>query len=143
GSLRSTSFHRLYVGGTCTTTWTTRIRFEVAPRGTVRGTGVARLTSQAPPCPFPTGQLQIRRFHLVVTGELRSRDLAIRLIDVGHVPAAGSDDLGGFRATTLSIVIRARVRHDAVRARVSLEAPDQDRGAFGSTNLLRLRCRDC
>ncbi len=143
GTIRSTSFHRLYVGGTCTTAWATRVRFEVAPRGAVRGRGVAKLTSQGSPCPFPIGQRQIRRFRLGVTGELRAGELALRLIDLGHVPAAGSDDLGGFRATTLSIVMHARVRHDAVEARVSLQAPDQDRGAFGSTNMLRLRCRDC
>jgi len=119
------------------------VRFEVAPRGTVRGRGLATLTSRTSPCPFPIGQLQIRRFRLKVIGELRAGELAIRLIDAGHVPAAGSDDLGGFRATTLSIVMHARVRHGAVEDRISLQAPDQDRGEFGSTNLVRLQCKDC
>jgi hypothetical protein len=138
----SRTSHRLYVGGTCTSDWTTDLRFDV--QGVeVRGTGTSALTSHGNPCPFPTAQLQIRRFDLRVTGTLDEGRLAMRLREAGHQPGAGADDLGGFRMTTLARELRLEVRHGQVSSRIVLRASDQDRGEYDSTNLVHLRCTSC
>jgi hypothetical protein len=143
GTIRSASFHRLYVGGTCQTNWVATLSFSVLPDGTISGGGAARLTTKDTPCPFPVVQIQIRRFRLDLSGRLAAGKLEIRLRDAGHVPASGSDDLGGFQATTLSMDLRLAVRHAGARRRLVLQASDQDRGTFGSVNLIRLRCTTC
>ena len=104
---------------------------------------MALLTSKGSPCPFPVAQIQIRRFELAITGEVRAGVLVLRLRDVRHTPSAGADDLGGFRSTTLSSPVRVKVKGDVVRDRLTLRAADKDRGGFTSVNVLDLRCKGC
>ncbi|HEX9122096.1 MAG TPA: hypothetical protein VF984_01865 [Actinomycetota bacterium] len=142
GTIVSRTSHDLYVGGRCESDWRTTLRFRVR-NGNVSGSGDAIRTSTGNPCPFPVAQLQIRMFRLEVAGTLEGDRLNLRLRARSYAPAAGADDLGGFRVTTLGTVLHLRVRHDTVIQRVSLRAPDQDRGSFASANALRLRCRSC
>jgi hypothetical protein len=142
GRIVSRTSHRLYVGGTCASDWTTELRFAIA--GTeIRGGATAALTSRGNPCPFPTAQLQIRRFRLRVTGTLDEGRLSVRLREAGSQPTAGADDLGGFRMTTLARILHLRVRHREVSTRVALRAPDGDRGEYDSSNVVHLRCTGC
>ncbi len=144
GTIRSSSEHRLYVGGACSTDWVTEIAFTLDPDGAAKGRGRARLTSHGDPCPFAVAQRQVRTFVLEVRGNFEAEGrLALRLLETGHRPSAGADDLGGFRTTTLETILRLDVRHDAVADRFVLTAPDQDRGEFSSRNVARLRCRNC
>lgn len=142
GTIVTRSEHRLYVGGTCSTDWETTLSFTVEGDAAA-GTGVALLTSKGSPCPFPVAQIQIRRFELAVTGKLRAGVLELRIGEVRHTPSAGADDLGGFRSTTLSTPVRLKIDGDLVRERVTLRAPDQDRGGFTSVNVIDLRCTGC
>ena len=142
GTILTRSTHRLYVGGTCSTDWKTTLSFTVESK-TAAGTGVALLTSRGSPCPFPVAQIQIRRFELAVTGQVRAGVLVLRMRDVRHTPSAGADDLGGFRSTTLSLPVRLKVKGDVLRDRLTLRAADKDRGGFTSVNVLDLRCKGC
>jgi hypothetical protein len=143
GTIVSRSEHRLYVGGTCGSDWRTSLVFSIAADGAVSGRAVARLTSHGDPCPFPTAQVQIREFDLEVEGRLRGRGLRIRLLEVDHSPTAGADDLGGLRVTTLGTSLHLAVKAGGVHDRIALQAPDQDRGTFSSTNIVDLSCRNC
>jgi hypothetical protein len=142
GTIVSRSSHRLYVGGTCTTDWRIELGFTVRTRS-VHGTGTAGLTSTGRPCPFPTAQLQIHRYRLMVSGHVRNGALELRLSDAGHSPSVGGVDLGGFEQTVLSTELRVRVKGSVAHDRVSLQAPDHDRGEFDSTSVVRLRCKGC
>lgn len=144
GTIRSSSEHRLYVGGTCSTDWATEIAFTVGPGGVADGRGRADLTSHGDPCPFAVAQLEVRTFLVDVHGKLDAGGrLTLRLLEMGHRPSAGADDLGGFRSTTLETILHLHAKHDAVVDRFVLRAPDQDRGEFSSRNVVRLRCRTC
>jgi hypothetical protein len=142
GTIVTRSDHRLYVGGTCSTDWKTTLSFTLEGT-TAAGTGVAVLTSKGSPCPFPVAQIQIRRFELAVSGELRAGVLELRISDVRHTPSAGADDLGGFRSTTLSRSLQLKVDGGGVRDRLTLQATDHDRGAYTSVNVIDLRCKGC
>ncbi|MEW6059177.1 MAG: hypothetical protein AB1551_03375 [Actinomycetota bacterium] len=150
GTIRTTSFHQLYVGGTCESDWNTTLRLRVSEQGDVSGTGSARLTSESDPCPFDVAQLQIRRFKLSATGSMDGGNLRLWLSEVSHVPSAGAEDLGGFRETMLAggKVSLLLVPLDGVegtvgtaRASISVQGPDRD--TYGSTNVIRLRCTTC
>jgi len=142
GTIVTRSTHRLYVGGTCSTDWKTTLSFTVESK-TAAGTGVALLTSKGSPCPFPVAQIQIRRFELAVTGDVRAGMLVLRMRDVRHTPSAGADDLGGFWSTTLSSPVRLKVKGDVLQDRLTLRASDKDRGGFTSVNVIDLRCKGC
>lgn len=145
GAINSTSYHRLYVGGTCTTDWRTKLAFTVADDGTVVGAGTAKLTSKGNPCPFPIAQLQIQEFALKVTGEVRGGNIHLQLTGVSHRPSAGADDLGGFRATVLAgakvseLLVHPDPNGRTASARLSITVPGPDRDEFGSTNTVGLR----
>lgn len=147
GTMRSTTYHDLYVGGRCTSDWETTLSFEVRPDGTVTGSGRARLTSKGAPCPFPVASAQIGVFDLKVRGELAGGTLRLRLLDAGHRPSAGADDLGGFRETILSsgprAVLSVPVSGSSAAGKITLKVAGTDRDTFLSTNQLRLRCKRC
>lgn len=144
GTIDSTSYHRLYVGGTCTTDWSTTLAFTVAADGAIAGVGTAKLTSKGKPCPFAVAQRQIREFALEVAGEVRGGKVNLELTEVSHRPPAGADDLGGFRATLfaggkvseLLVHISANGRTASAKLTITVAGPDRDE--FGSTNIVRL-----
>jgi hypothetical protein len=150
GTIRSTSFHRLYVGGTCESDWTTTLRLAASEDGTVSGTGKALLTSRGAPCPFAVAQLQIAEIRVRVTGSIRAGSARLRLTEVSHKPSSGAGDLGGFRNTVLAggkvSLLRVRLngvggRSGFARVPISVQGPDRD--TYGSTNAIRLRCATC
>ncbi|HZD80821.1 MAG TPA: hypothetical protein VE646_12390 [Actinomycetota bacterium] len=142
GTIVTRSWHDLYVGGRCSSDWRTAISVRERD-GALTGSGTAVRTSTGPPCPFPVAQLQIHRFLLRVEGTVSGRQLTLRLHERSTVPSVGADDLGGFRTTTLGTVLHLQVRGGRVVQHLRLEAPDQDRGTFGSSNAVRLRCTGC
>jgi hypothetical protein len=149
GSIVSSSYHRLYVGGTCTTDWRTSLAFEAAEDGAVTGTGTARLTSKGDPCPFPVAQLQIVVFRLGVAGTIRGGDVRLLLSEVSHRPASGATDLGGFQGTVLAggktseLLVPLDPKGSAASAKLTITVPGPDRDEYGSTSVVRVRCRSC
>ncbi len=147
GTIRTLSYHQLYVGGRCTSNWKTTLTFSVRPDGIVTGSGRARLGSKGPPCPFFVAQVQIGVFDLEVGGELAGGLLRLRLTEVGHTPSAGADDLGGFLRTVLApgdgSVLSVPVRGSAAEKTITLRTAGTDRDTFVSTSKIRLRCRSC
>lgn len=147
GTMRTLSYHQLYVGGRCISNWKTTLAFRVRLDGTVTGSGRARLGSKGPPCPFSVAQLQIGVFDLEVGGELARGVLRLRLTEVGHTPSAGADDLGGFLRTVLApgegSVLSVPVRGSVAEKTITLRTAGTDRDTFVSTNRIRLRCRSC
>jgi hypothetical protein len=150
GTIRSTSFHRLYVGGTCESDWTTTLRLTVSEDGTVSGGGRAVLSSEGDPCPFDVAQLQTRAFEVDVTGSIRGGDARLWLSELSHEPSAGAEDLGGFSETVFAggKVSRLLVHLDGVGGRsgsadvsISVEGPNRD--TYGSTNAIHLQCTTC
>jgi hypothetical protein len=122
---------------------------EVARDGTVDGTGAARLTSKGNPCPFAVAQREIELIRLKARGEVRGGSFHLQLTEVSHRPSAGADDLGGFRATVLAggkvsaLLIPLDADRPTASARLSITVPGLDRDEFGSTNVVRLRCKAC
>ena len=150
GTMQSTSYHALYVGGTCETDWATTLAFTVAGDGSISGRARARLTSKDAPCPFAVAQIQIRSFALKVAGAIRGGNVHLQLTEVSHTPSAGAGDLGGFRRTVLSgepvsilLVHLDDPGGTSATARVLLKAFGPDRDTFGSTNAIRLSCSRC
>jgi hypothetical protein len=150
GTMRSTSFHRLYVGGTCESDWTTTLRFAVSVDGSVSGTGRARLTSKAEACPFAVAQLQITGFRVDVTGSIRGGIARLWLSEVSHKPLAGAEDLGGFRKTvfaggkvSLLLVHLNGAGKTSGTATVSISVQGPDRDTYGSANTISVRCTAC
>lgn len=147
GTIRSATFHDLYVGGRCTSAYSTTLTFLVRPAGAVSGHGRATLTS-GPVCSFPLGQLQIKVLALKVQGRVAAGRLAFRLSTVRQVPAVGAIDYGGFLETVLSGGLRSPLEvriggKTSAEASLTRTVPGPDRDTFGSMNLVRLRCTNC
>lgn len=137
GTLRSLTYHRLYVGGTCTTRWRGDLRFSVNDRGWVRGAGVARLDGGLE-CDFPTAQVQARIVRLSVAGRLRGGRLVLRL-DRSAVAPAGAIDLGGFLPILPErVVIPVRGGSASTLARRQ-RTDEEGRGIYVWSTQLRVR----
>ncbi len=150
GTIRSTSFHRLYVGGTCESDWTTTLRLTVSEGGAVSGKGKALLSSKGDPCPFLVAQLQVRAFRVSVSGSVRGGEARLWLSELSHQPSAGAEDLGGFRETlfaggkvSLLLVHLKGVGGTSGTATVSISVEGPDRDTYGSTNVIDLQCTTC
>jgi hypothetical protein len=136
GSVRSFTYHQLYVGGRCTTRWRGTLGFTVDDEGDVEGTGTARLFG-ALACDFPIAQVQLRRIGLDVTGRLRDARLTLRLAQASVSPSGGHD-FGGFGAF-LPLRVRLAVRDGASVDRVVRHRVDeQGHGAYFSSTRFRL-----
>ena len=128
GSLKSLTYHQLYVGGRCTTRWRGYLRFTVADSGRIEGGGAVHLSGPLM-CDFPIAQVQTRRVGLVVTGRVGDGHLTLRLVPTAISPSS-SHDFGGFDAF-LPVRITLTVRHDAVSERVVRQHVDeQGRGTY-------------
>jgi hypothetical protein len=79
-------------GGTCSTDWRTTLRVAVAENGSLSGSGTAKLTS-GPNCPFVTGQPQLRRFDVKVSGSAAGKAFDLHLTAEPHGTGI---DYGGF-----------------------------------------------
>jgi hypothetical protein len=128
GSLKSFTYHQLYVGGRCTSRWGGYLRFTVADSGRIEGSGAAHLSGPLE-CDFPIAQVQTRRVALVLTGRVQGGRLTLRLVPTGISPSS-SHDFGGFDPF-LPVRITVTVRHDAVNERVVRQRIDeQGRGTY-------------
>jgi hypothetical protein len=136
GTLRSDTFHELYVGGRCTTRWRGNLRFVVDDVGRIAGTGSARLDGKLE-CDFPIAQTQIRRFGLVVAGRILEGGMAIRLSQSSIDPTNGHD-FGAFGAF-LPIRMLLATHHDAVHERIDRRRVDeQGRGGYSWSTVFDL-----
>ena len=90
GSMKSVTYHELYVGGRCTTRWRGNIRFTVNDQGEIDGMGRMRLLGKLR-CDFPIAQTQVRRFELAVHGRILNGGMALRLTQVSIDPTNGRD----------------------------------------------------
>jgi hypothetical protein len=79
-------------GGTCTTDWRTTLSLTVDAAGPISGSGVAKLAS-GPNCPFVTGQPQLHRFDVKVSGSSSGKVLDVHLVANPH---GNGIDYGGF-----------------------------------------------
>jgi hypothetical protein len=137
GRLKSSTYHQLYVGGRCTTTWQGSLRFTVAESGKVEGRGAATLAGRLR-CDFPIAQVQLRRVSLAVAGRLREGRLTLHLTQTAIYPSNGQD-FGGFVAF-LPARITLTVRKDAVTDRIDRQRVDeQGRGVYFWSTAFRLR----
>jgi hypothetical protein len=128
GSLRSFTYHDLYVGGRCTTRWHGNIRFTVDTVGRLAGTGAARLYGKLD-CDFPIAQTQARRVGLGITGRIRDGRLTMRLSQTSIDPTNGHD-FGAF-GPFLPVRIELRLRDHAADARIVRRRVDeQGRGLY-------------
>jgi hypothetical protein len=105
-------------GGTCSTDWRTTLQVAVAENGSLSGTGTAKLTS-GPNCPFVTGQPQLRRFDVRVSGSTAGRPDDLRLTAEPHGTGI---DYGGFdeafqdgRTLDLTISKESASGHSVIR----------------------------
>ena len=94
GTLRSFTYHRLYVGGRCLTRWRGAVRFTIQADGKVDGGGTAHLLGKLA-CDFPIAQIQAERVRLAVSGRLRGQRLTL-VIDAASLEPGDAQDFGGF-----------------------------------------------
>jgi len=128
GTIRSFTYHQLYVGGRCTTRWRGTLRFTVDDAGAVEGMGAATLFGTLA-CDFPIAQVQLRRIGLDITGRLRDARLTMRL-EQASISPSGGHDFGGF-AAFLPLRITLAVRDGTVADRVVRHrADEQGRGVY-------------
>ena len=137
GSIRSLTFHDLYVGGRCTTRWRGNLRFTVDTAGKITGTGNARLDGGLD-CDFPIAQTQVRRFGIAVVGKILEGGMALRLSQASIDPTNGRD-FGAFGAFLPVRMLLAT--HDAtVHERIERHRTDeQGRGTYTWFTLFELR----
>lgn len=136
GSIRSFTFHDLYVGGRCVTRWRGNLRFTVDTAGKITGTGTARLYGKLV-CDFPIAQTQVRRVGIVVSGRILEGGMALRLSQASIDPTNGHD-FGGFGAF-LPVRMLLATHHDAVHERIHRQRVDeQGRGIYSWSTLFEL-----
>jgi hypothetical protein len=128
GTLRSVTYHELYVGGRCTTRWSGNLRFTVGDEGKLAGAGSARLVGQLR-CDFPIAQTQVRRFELAISGRILDGGVSLRLVQASIDPTNGHD-FGGF-GPFLPVRISLAARGDDVKMRIERRRVDeQGRGIY-------------
>jgi hypothetical protein len=137
GTIRSVTYHELYVGGRCTTRWRGNLRFIADTAGTITGSGVARLDGELE-CDFPIEQTQVQRFGLAVNGKILDGGMALRLSQASIDPTNGHD-FGAFGAF-LPIRMLLATHDDTVSERIDRERVDeQGRGTYHWSTRFELR----
>ena len=136
GTLRSVTYHDLYVGGRCTTRWRGNLRFTADRAGNISGTGAARLDGKLE-CDFPIAQTQVRRFGLAVVGHMLEGGMKIRLLQTSIDPTNGHD-FGGF-GPILPIRLLLATHHGTVHERIDRHHVDEEgRGLYSWSTLFDL-----
>ena len=137
GTLRSMTFHELYVGGRCTTRWRGTLRFTVDGDGRFSGTGAAHLDGKLD-CDFPIAQTQIREFGLTVNGRILDGGMALRLSQASIDPTNGRD-FGAFGAF-LPVRMLLPTEQGVVGIRIDRGRVDeQGKGHYTWSTMFRLR----
>jgi hypothetical protein len=136
GSVKSVTYHELYVGGRCTTRWGGALRFTENDQGEIDGTGRMRLLGKLR-CDFPIAQTQVRRFELAVHGRMLDGGMALRLTQVSIDPTNGRD-FGAFGAFLPFHTLLA-TEDDAVNMTIDRRRVDeQGRGIYSVSTTFNL-----
>ena len=136
GSMKSVTYHELYVGGRCTTRWGGTLRFTANDQGATEGTGRMRLLGKLR-CDFPIAQTQVRRFELRVHGRILEGGMALRLAQVSIDPTNGRD-FGAFGAFLPFHTLLA-TEDDAVSMTIDRRRVDeQGRGIYSVSTTFEL-----
>jgi hypothetical protein len=136
GTIRSVTFHDLYVGGRCTTRWRGNLRFTVDTAGKITGAGNARLDGKLE-CDFPIAQTQVRRFGIGVVGKILEGGVALRFSQASIDPTNGRD-FGAFGAF-LPIRMLLATNDGGVHERIDRRRVDeQGRGTYSWSTLFVL-----
>jgi hypothetical protein len=133
---RANTEHEMFVGGTCSTDWTLRLRPRVSESGQVQGSGRATLIRDAI-CDQPNAQVQTRVLVLDLEGMLAGNRMQLRARPSRKVPLVSSD-LGGLVATIDKIKFVFPYRA-GVRLERDVRRTDQNRGDYVAEYTLRLR----
>jgi hypothetical protein len=142
GTIRSASYHDLYVGGRCRTDWVTTISFHALDNGKIVGTGTARMRGERE-CTFPNAQVNAERIEVSVGGTWDRGGFHIQLRDGDRSPK-GTADYGGFAPTVFddgpTAVMDVHLDSDAAASgTIQMERVDeQGRGRYRSTNRVSL-----
>jgi hypothetical protein len=142
GTIRSSGYHDLYVGGRCSTRWVTKVVFDVLDNGRIVGTGTARMEGERV-CTFPNAQINAERIEVSLAGTWDGSGFHFRLNDGDRSPR-GTADYGGFAPTVFddgrAAVMDVALDSDrSASATVRMErVDDQGRGRYGSTNHVSL-----
>jgi hypothetical protein len=140
-TLRSFTFHELYVGGRCVSRWSGELRFSIDPDGRAQGVGRARLRGDLD-CDFPIAQVQAKAVSLEVRGLREGERLELRLVATGTEPT-NAGDYGGLIGT-MPLRFSVRVASGAGSERVEERRVDeQGRGRYESSSRLRVLCTNC
>jgi hypothetical protein len=140
GGIAAGTSHRLFVGGTCSTTWRITLDLEVDSLGKVQGIGTARL--QGPlRCDFQTAQVQSRTLHLLLSGRHANARIALDFSVKGRAPV-GSDDYGGL-IHTLSAFPAMRIHAGSIDKEIVVQVSDGDQGNYMGDYQVSLSCQDC
>jgi len=148
GTIASTTFHQLHVGGRCSTGWRGSMTLAVDDVGVVEGRATLRRVGRLR-CDFPTAQSQIARLEVGVTGQVAADGFALHFLEVSRIPATGAADYGGFVNTLLQPDARPFVviGDDAGNAQAVLviRRPDKEElGTYFSRTRVRMGCvRGC
>ena len=144
GTLRSTSYHQLHVGGRCSTTWRGSMTLAIDDAGDVQGAATVRRVG-ALRCDFPIAQAQIAKLTLDVTGSVSPEGLELHLQEASRTPSSGADDYGGFVRTVLvpgaRSALLAEESHGDAEGALAIRRIDQEgRGTYVSKTRVRLGC---
>ncbi len=145
-TMKSATYHQLYVGGRCDTSWKTTLTFTVDDLGSVSGKGTADRVGDLS-CDFVNPQINTDSYTVRVAGSFADGALTLRLIETDSRPA-GSSDYGGFEHTVFAgsrseIVVQIGDAA-AAKTRVNLERIDAEaRGTYYSSNVVAAHCRNC
>jgi hypothetical protein len=136
GTLRSVTYHELYVGGRCTTQWGGNLRFTVDAAGRIDGTGSARLLGKLR-CDFPIAQTQVRRFGLVISGRMTDGGIALQLAQASIDPINGRD-FGAFGAFLPVRTVLERHGHAVDELIDRSHVDEQGRGVYAWSTTFEL-----
>jgi hypothetical protein len=142
GTIHSSTYHDLYVGGRCTTRWVTRLTFDLLDGGRIAGTGTASL-GKHPVCTFPNAQVNVEEFDVIVGGSWDPKGFGIRL-EAGDRTPAGTTDYGGFEFTVFAgdpgaeMTVPFDTRRLASGTVRMEREDDQGRGTYVSLNRVSL-----
>ena len=143
GTFHSVTYHDLYVGGRCSSTWKGTLALDIFEGGSVSGRGQANLVRR-PNCSFRVAQQQVKTYVVRVRGKLTGRELQLRLALVRQVPAAGAIDLGGWSSTVFARgargLLRLPVQGQRVDAHIRQSVIGENRDTFVASHTFRLEC---
>lgn len=139
GTIRTSSQHDFYVGGSCRTIWRTVVRLRIEDHA-IEGVGEA-LPVGDPQCDFSQAQVQGRSVRIAITGRYSNADVLTLSFGDVTVRPSGAGDLGGF-LTFLQISRLGYRSLDGTTAQMRFheQRSDGNRGIYRFVGRADLRC---